>query len=85
MLFCFEQSLLKGEVLSPRQLHKTASDYVPRLSEEGLVDRRIFELMDGHATLEKIGRKLAMEFPRRFSSWQDALTAASVISARYTR
>lgn len=85
VLFCFDQSLLNGEVLSPRQLHKTASDYVPQLSEDGAVDRRIFELMDGHATLEAIGRKLAMEFPDRFAGWQDALTAASVISVKYSR
>jgi len=85
ILFCFDQSLLNGEILSPRQLQKTASDYVPQLSEDGLVDRRIFELMDGRARLEQIARKLAVEFPRRFSGWQDALTAASVISAKFSR
>jgi type I protein arginine methyltransferase len=85
ILFCFEQSQLNGEVFSLRQLHKTASDYVPQLSEDGLLDRRIFELMDGRTTLEEIARKLVMEYPQRFSRWQDALTAAGVVSAKYSR
>ena len=62
----FDQSSFRGAILSPAKLHKAASDHVPQLSEEGLLDRRILELMDGRATLEEIACKLVLEFPHRF-------------------
>lgn len=81
----FEQSQLAGAVLSPKQLHRIAADHIPRLSEEGLLRRRAFELMDGKATLEGIARKLAAEFPQRFPSWQQALSYAGLISQEFSR
>jgi hypothetical protein len=53
----FEQSTLGGAVLSPKQLHRLAADYIPQLSEEGLLRRRTFELVDGRASLEEIADK----------------------------
>lgn len=85
ILLRFEQSQLKSEVFSSRQLQKAASDYVPHLSEEGLLDRRVLELMDGRTSLEEIAYKVAAEFPQRFRKWQDALTAAGIVSAKYSR
>jgi type I protein arginine methyltransferase len=81
----FEQSQLAGELLSPAQLHRKASDYVPHLSEEGRLRRRTFELMDGKISLEKIAHRLATEFPQRLPSWQQALSYAGVISQEYSR
>jgi protein arginine N-methyltransferase 1 len=81
----FEQSTLGGAVLSPKQLHRSAADYVPQLSDEGLLRRRTFELMDGRASLEEIAHKLVAEFPERFSSWQEALSYAGVVSQEYSR
>ncbi len=81
----FEQSQLAGAVLSTTQLHRIAADYIPQLSEEGFVRRRTFELMDGRASLEEIAHKLADEFPRRFSSWQQALSYAGVVSQEFSR
>ena len=81
----FEQSQLGGAVLSPKQLHRLAADYVPHLSEEGLLRRRTFELMDGRASLEEIAHKLVAEFPRRFSSSQQALSYAGFISQEFSR
>lgn len=81
----FEQSQLAGAVLSPKQLHKIATDYTPRLSEEGLLRRRTMELMDGKSTLEQIAHKLAAEFPKRFLSWQQALSYAGLISQEFSR
>ena len=81
----FEQSQLAGAVLSTTQLHRMAADYIPQLSEEGLLRRRAFELMDGRASLEEIARRLTAEFPRRFSSWQQALSFASIISQEFSR
>ena len=81
----FEQSQLAGAVLSPKQLRKIAADYVPLLSEEGLLRRRTLELMDGNATLEEIASKLVAEFPKRFLGKQQALTYAGSISQEYSR
>ena len=84
-LIHFEQSQLTGEVLSTVQLHRMAADYIPHLSEEGRVRRRAFELMDGKISLEEIARRLATEFPQRFSRWEEALSYSGVISKEYSR
>jgi protein arginine N-methyltransferase 1 len=76
----FDQSQIIGAVLSPAQLLKGTSKYVPRLSKEGLVRRRVLDLMDGSASLEEIARRLTTEFPERFARWQQALTFAGSIS-----
>jgi protein arginine N-methyltransferase 1 len=81
----FDQSTLAGSVLSPAQIRKTASDFVPELSEDGVLDLEILKMMDGRITLEEIARRLAVEYPQRYSRWQDALTAAGVLSRRYSR
>ena len=44
-----------------------------------------FELMDGRASLEEIAHKLVGEFPTRFSSWQQALSYAGLISQEFSR
>jgi Ribosomal protein L11 methyltransferase (PrmA)/Arginine methyltransferase oligomerization subdomain len=81
----FDQSQLQGTALSPGRLVKTASDYVPVLSEEGLIRRRVFDLMDGKASLETIARRLTAEFPERFMRWQQALSFAGQISTENSR
>jgi hypothetical protein len=81
----FEQSQPGGAVLSPKRLHRLAADYIPRLSEEGLMRRRTFELMDGRASLEEIAHKLVAEFPQRFSSMQEALSYSVLVSQEYSR
>jgi len=81
----FEQSTLGGAVLSPKQLHRLAADYIPQLSEDGLLRRRTFELMDGRASLEEIAHRLAAEFPKRFSSWKEALSYVGVVSKKFSR
>jgi hypothetical protein len=81
----FEQSTLGGAVLSPKQLHRLAANYIPQLSEEGLLRRRTLELMDGSASLEEIAHKLLAEFPTRFSSWQQAFSYAGTVSQEYSQ
>jgi protein arginine N-methyltransferase 1 len=81
----FDQSMLAGSVLSPTRLHKAASGYIPQLSDEGLLDRKILGMMDGRATLEEIARRLAADNPHMFSRWQDALASASALSRKYSR
>lgn len=81
----FEQSQFDGTVLSAKKLHRSATDYVPLLSEEGLVRRRTFQLMNGSASLEEIARTLAAEFPQRFLNWHQALSYAGLISQEFSR
>jgi protein arginine N-methyltransferase 1 len=81
----FEQSQLQGMILSPAKLHKVGSDYVPRLSEEGIVHRRAFEMIDGKASLEEIARQLTTEFPQRFNDWHKALSYLGPLSQDYSR
>ena len=81
----FEQSQLLGAVVSLAKLHKTSSEYVPQLSEEGLIRRMALDLMDGKSSLEEIARRLTAEFPSRFSRWQQALSFAAIISKENSR
>jgi type I protein arginine methyltransferase len=81
----FEQSQLLSAVVSLAKLHKTSSDFVPQLSEEGLIRRTAFDLMDGKSSLEEIARRLTDEFPSRFSRWQQALSFAAIISKENSR
>jgi protein arginine N-methyltransferase 1 len=81
----FEQSQLQGSVLSHAKLRKSASDYVPQLSDDGVMRRRTLELMDGKTSLEEIARRLAAEFPERFAGWQQALSLAAAISKENSR
>jgi hypothetical protein len=80
----FDQSSLQGAVLSVTKLRIGASDYIPKLSEEGLLERRALELMDGRSDLEQIARQIRSDFPSRFSGWQEALTYAAALSRRYS-
>lgn len=81
----FEQSQLGGAVLSASKLHRMAADFLPILSEEGRLRRRVLELMDGQLSLEGIAQRLAKEFPQRFSGWQQALSYAAAVSQEYCR
>ena len=81
----FDQFQLKGALLSPSQLRKSTSNYIPQLSDEGLVRRRVLELMNGRTSLEQIAIQLAAEFPERFSRWQNALAFTGAISKENSR
>ena len=81
----FDQSELQGAMLSPEKLRKSNSNFIPQLSEEGLLRRRTLDLMDGRASLEEIARRLTIEFPGRFARWQQALTYAGAISTENSR
>ena len=81
----FKQSTFQGFPLSPGQIHKSASDHVPNLTDEAVMSRRVLGLMDGHATLEEIARTLTAEFPERFVGWHEALKFAGVLSQKYSR
>ena len=76
----FEQSEFGGAVFSPAKLQKSASNWVPQLSEEGRIRVRALELMDGAATLRQICIRLSAEFPQRFACWEKALAYVGTLS-----
>jgi hypothetical protein len=80
----FQQSQLAGAVISPARLHRSAADHVPQLSEDGRVNRRALELMDGKNSLEQIARRLHEEFPRRFTDSRQALSYVSKRSQEHS-
>jgi protein arginine N-methyltransferase 1 len=80
----FDQSSLSSSIVSSSLLRKAASDHIPKLSDEGVMARRVLELVDGRATLEEIARALAAEYPGRFAGWHDALKFASALSQKYS-
>jgi type I protein arginine methyltransferase len=81
----FDQFQLKGALLSPSELRKSTSNYIPQLFGEGLIRRRVLELMDGRTSLEQIAKQLVAEFPERFNRWQKALSFAGAISKENSR
>jgi protein arginine N-methyltransferase 1 len=81
----FDQSTLTGSVFSLPQLRKQAAAHVPQLSSEGILDRKILEMMDGRTTLEEISQKLAAEHPEKFIRWHDAMKFVGALSRKYSR
>lgn len=81
----FEQSQVRGGILSPAALRRQASDYVPKLSSEGLLHQRTLELMNGVTPLEGVARQLSAEFPERFARWHQALSYAAALSHKFSR
>lgn len=79
----FKQSTFYSEPLSPLQLSKISSTSIPKLDEEGQIDRAILMLMDGEKSLGEIARELFKKFPNRFTKLQDALTRAGELSKKY--
>jgi protein arginine N-methyltransferase 1 len=80
----FKQSNFFGAPLSPLQLRKRESGYVPVLDKEGQIDRLVLSLMTGEHTLGEIARRVANEYPDRFKSWEDALTRVGELSLKYS-
>jgi protein arginine N-methyltransferase 1 len=81
----FEQATFYESFPSPQRMRKLAANHQPELSSEGRVDQYALSLMDGRNSLEQIARRLAEQFPSRFTTWKEALTRAGILSQRYSR
>jgi type I protein arginine methyltransferase len=79
----FRQSTFFGSDLSLTDLRASASQFQPRLNEDGRIHRRILSLMEGQMSLEAISRELVKDFPMRFQRWQDAFNLVSAISRNF--
>ncbi len=79
----FRQSTFFGADLSLPELRASASQFQPKLNEDGRVHRRILSLMEGQMSLEAIAQELVKDFPTRFQRWQDAFNLVSAVSRNF--
>ena len=80
----FKQTNFLGAPLSPRRLRAQSSAHVPKLGEDGRIDRFVLAKMDGGTSLETIAREVAARFSDRFADWRDALTHIGELSQKYS-
>lgn len=80
----FKQSTFYGAPLSPERLRRCEAGYCPRLNQEGRLDRVILTLMNGDLSLDQITRQVMEQFPRRFTSWKEALAYVGELSQKYS-
>jgi protein arginine N-methyltransferase 1 len=78
----YHQSSLFSNVFCPERLRKMSDQHIPSLNEEGVVHMRALELMNNRRPLGQIAEAMAAEFPKRFSSSDDALGFVADLSAR---
>ena len=81
----FRQSTFQGANYSLQHIRRTAADYVPALSEAGKADLWMMERMNGSASLQEIAKSTAEQFPRLFSSWQEAFRRVANLSSELSR
>lgn len=79
------QSTWLAAPLSTERLRKRADTFVPDLTDHARIDRRILELMDHQLPLSEIATQILAAFPSSFTSWDDALARAGMLSERYSR
>jgi type I protein arginine methyltransferase len=79
----FRQSTLAGTPLSPQNLRRRADSHVAHLSEDGAIAQVILERMAGGMRNEEISREVALQFPHRFRTWQEALTNVGELATKY--
>jgi hypothetical protein len=81
----FRQSTFFGVPLSPEQLRKKASSYVPKLNEDGKVDQFVLGLLNSDISLREIANSVLDQFPDRFAKWENALTHVAELSQKYSQ
>jgi len=79
----FHQSTLAGTPLSLNDLRRRADSHVARLSEDGVVAQAILARMARGMRNDEISREVALQFPHRFRTWQDALTEVGEMATKY--
>ena len=79
----FRQSTFFGADFSLPELRASASQFQPKLNEDGRIQSRILLLMEGQMSLDAIAQELVKDFPIRFKRWQDAFNLVSAISRNF--
>jgi protein arginine N-methyltransferase 1 len=81
----FRQSTFEGAQVSLRALRRHATDHIPVLTPDGEAERFLLEAMDGRASLEEIAKSAAKQFPKVYSSHEDAFERASELARKFSR
>ena len=80
----FKQSTLLGTPLSPSQLRKRASSYVPTPNDDGAIARFVLSQMDGSNSIQQIANAVVKVFPQRFGNESAAIDLVAEISEKYS-
>jgi protein arginine N-methyltransferase 1 len=78
----FRQSDFLGVARSLARLKKQRASYVPRLNNDGEIERSILSWMDGKQTIEDIARQVRQQFPARFPTLESAIGHVGGLSQR---
>lgn len=81
----YRQSSFLAQPFGRGELRKRAHTFVPDITDDARIDRRILELMARALPLGEIATMILAEFPSRFADWDGALTRAGELSDRYSR
>lgn len=79
----FDQSTFKAELLDPAKLRKGSADYTPALGIEGQVARAVLQGLSESRPLKEIAQSMAVAFPQKFSTTEQALVAVAKLSQQY--
>jgi type I protein arginine methyltransferase len=81
----FRQSTFEGAQVSLRSLRRHATDHIPVLTAEGEAERFLLKAMDGTASLQEIAKSAAKQFPKVYSSHEDAFERASELARKFSK
>ena len=72
-----------GAPLTPQKLRRRADSHVASLSEDGAIGA-ILARIGRRVADDEIARELALLFPHRFRTWQDALAEVGEMAMKYS-
>jgi hypothetical protein len=78
----FRQSQFDALLLVPEKLRRQAATHVPKLNQEGEIERFALDCIAQGRPLGKIADDLRDRFPARFAQWQDALNHVGSLALR---
>jgi len=81
----YRQSSWLAAPVTTERLRKRGDTFVPDLSDDARIDRRILELMERRLPLREIATEIHAAFPDLLENWDAALTRAGMLSERYSK
>jgi protein arginine N-methyltransferase 1 len=78
----YHQSSFFNNVSTVQELEKRSDTYLPSLNREGLIYKRVLDLMDNGQRLGQIAKAISKEFPQRFGTADEALAFVGDLSVR---
>ena len=81
----YRQSSWRAVPRSAERLRRRAATFVPDLTTDGRIDRRVLELMEQRMPLDAIAQRVAASFPGTLPDPDAALARVQRLSERYSR